>query len=341
MPGGGKPAASAPPLPGAQSVHVAVPGTPFGVAVALAGAGAVVALPGRSGSALAWLSAEPEWAVDHVATVAPQWVPRGVALAAGGTRAVVAAGAGLLVVELPSLTVAVSIEVADAVLVQVALDASERFAFATDEEGRRVVVCDLASGGVLGEVAVPPGPVGLALDSSTDHMLVTSQHAAPGRQDGVVSSLAIADALERPGRVRVTPVAAGWQPVRVTAGPDGRVWVTARGSNSLLGFDGARLVAGRAGALRDVVRVGAAPVGVAVAAGGARVVVANSDRYGDGDAAQSLSVLDTGTRGGAQLIGTVAAGVFPREVAVAPDGRTVLVGNFRSRTVQVVRLPGA
>ncbi len=328
-----------------------MPGTPFGIAVTPDGSGAVVALPGHSGSALAWLSAGAAcrlghigpWRLGHIAPLASAWVPRGVALAAGGSRAIVAAGAGLLIAEVPALSVAASIPVAGATLVQVTLDASERFAFATDEEGRRVVVFDLSAGagGIVGEVAVAPGPVGIALADAGTHVLVTSQHSAPGRRDGVVSSFAVADAVEDPARVRVASVAAGCQPVRVAAGPDGRVWVTARGSNSLLAFDEAGLVAGRRDALRSVVRVGAAPVGVAVAGGGAQVVVANSDRYGDADAPQSLSVVEAGAgRGGPRLLGTVAAGVFPREVAVAPDGVTVLVGNFRSQTVQVVWLPG-
>jgi hypothetical protein len=116
------------------------------------------------------------------------------------------------------------------------------------------------------------------------------------------------------------------------------VWVTARGSNSLLAFDLERLIAGAARALRAVVRVGAAPVGLALLDRGSTVVVANSNRYGrDARQPQTLSVIDAdaalkGRRGA--LVGSVPAGAFPRELARLPDDQSLLVTNVFSETLQ-------
>jgi DNA-binding beta-propeller fold protein YncE len=361
IPGCGQDAASAPALRGASSTHVEVPGTPAGLAAVPGGDGALVALPGYEGSALARLRRMgEEWAVSGVVELAEGWIPRGIALASGGARAIVAAGPGLLFADPATAAVLGSIAVPAALFMQVALDLASRYAFATDEDRGVLAVFDLGSeegaASLVGECPVPPGPVGVALAPDGEHVLVTSQHDARGGQPGVLTVLPVAALVADPAGAAGVAVPAGCQPVRVAVGGDGSglAWVTARGSNALLGFDCARLVdaAGgggsrrRPGALRAVVRVGAAPVGVAVtggsgAAGGARVVVANSNRYAGRGEPQSLSVVGASAAltGAPALLGTVPAGVFPREVVAVGDGRTVLVANFDSRTVQVVTLP--
>lgn len=331
-----------------------VPGTPAGLVV-LADGRALVSLPGVAGSSLALLGAGPQWRLEEVLDLDDGWVPRGIALAAGGERPVVAAGPGLLVVDPAAFAsagtgIVASIPLPGARLMQVALDRAGRFAFATDEDRGTLVGFDFATSlatpapaaKLVGERALPPGPVGIALSPDGAHVLVTSQHAARGRRDGVLSVVAVEAMLADPGRAHTHSVAAGCQPVRLAIAPDGVVWVTARASNSLLGFDLARLLAGRRGALRTVVRVGAAPVGLDVTRAGTRVVVANSNRYEGAEEPQTLAVVDAvaALADRPALLGHVGAGVFPREIAALPDDRTVLVANFTSRTVQVVTLPG-
>jgi hypothetical protein len=82
-------------------------------------------------------------------------------------------------------------------------------------------------------------------------------------------------------------------------------------------------------------------VGLAVVKGGERVVVTISDRFGgDPDASQILSVIDPRLmdRGAAAVVGSIPAGSFPRELWLMPDGSTLLVTNYTSRTLQLVDL---
>ena len=172
-------------------------------------------------------------------------------------------------------------------------------------------------------------------------MFVTSQSGGRGREEGVLSTLALDEVCTDPVRAAVRSEPAGAAPVRVALAPDGAtVWVTARASNALLAFDVERLLAGHGRPLRAVVAVGATPVGVACLPGGGRAVVANSNRYAsDRDEPQTLSVVDTeaALAGRPALLGTVAAGGFPREV-LAVDDHTLLVTNVYSRTLQTVCL---
>src|SRR5262249_19833114 len=77
-------------------------------------------------------------------------------------------------------------------------------------------------------------------------------------------------------------------------------------------------------------------------AGGRDVVFAtNSNRFASASvAADSLSVIAaTKTSAGAKaVIGTIPTGRFPRELKVIVDGRTLVVTNFLSNTVEVVHL---
>jgi hypothetical protein len=88
-----------------------------------------------------------------------------------------------------------------------------------------------------------------------------------------------------PGRDRPRPLDAGDGPgrlraVRVAVAPDRRVvWVTARGSNRLLGFAAARLAGRDPGhTLEADVFVGEAPIGLTPGRPGELVIVADSDR---------------------------------------------------------------
>jgi DNA-binding beta-propeller fold protein YncE len=134
------------------------------------------------------------------------------------------------------------------------------------------------------------------------------------------------------------------QPVRVITSADGEVWVTARASDDLLCFSAARLVSDPASALVAVVRVGEAPVGLAAVHGGSLVVVADSNRFGASGATADLDVVNVAAAlsSGRAVVGHIAAGSFPREMALLPDG-TLLVTNYASgqvEAVDVASIPG-
>ena len=57
-----------------------------------------------------------------------------------------------------------------------------------------------------------------------------------------------------------------------------------------------------------------------------------------GNATSGLSVVDVNAaiRGERANLGQIPTGLFPREMAVSPDGRTILVSIFGSMMVQAV-----
>jgi DNA-binding beta-propeller fold protein YncE len=134
-------------------------------------------------------------------------------------------------------------------------------------------------------------------------------------------------------------VDAGCNPVRVITSANGSVvWVTARASDDLLAFSAARLHTDPARALLTVTRVGEAPVGLILVGNGSRIVVADSNRFDVSGATANLDVVSTAAalRGRPAVIGHIASGLFPREMALEPGGRTLLVGNFLSNSIEAV-----
>lgn len=112
----------------------------------------------------------------------------------------------------------------------------------------------------------------------------------------------------------------------------------------LLGFSASRLRGDPAHSLIARVEVGEAPVGLALVDAGQRVVVADSNRFAQGGATSSLAVVNVAAALAHQpaLAGYLPAGGFPRQMALEPDGRTLLVTNFSSQqleTVNVTNLP--
>ena len=68
-------------------------------------------------------------------------------------------------------------------------------------------------------------------------------------------------------------------------------------------------------------------------------MVANSNRFA-GAGAESLTVIDAKRmgEGAAAAIGRIPAGKFPRELRVIDGGRTLVVTNFLSDSIQLVDL---
>ncbi len=83
--------------------------------------------------------------------------------------------------------------------------------------------------------------------------------------------------------------------------------------------------------------MGEAPVGLAAVRGGSLVVVADSDRFGAPGARSDLDVVSVAAAlsAGPAVVGHVRAGLFPRDMTVAPDG-TLLVSNFSSGQLEAV-----
>ncbi len=239
--------------------------------------------------------------------------------------------------------------------IEVAVTPDGRLAFVSLESSDDIAVFDLhraltrgfGPGDFLGFIPAGLAPVGLAVSPDGRWLYSTSEvarnSAKPQASDGTLAVISVRRAATDPARSVVATVLAGCQPVRVITSADGRVaWVTARGSNALLGFSTALLRSRPSQALIARVAVGTAPVGLALVAGGRRIVVADSNRFQVAGATSSLAVVRVpeALAGHPALAGLLRAGQFPRDMALEPGGRSLLVTCFASGQVEVVHVPG-
>ena len=253
------------------------------------------------------------------------------------------------------------------------LTADDKWLFLSDESTKTISVVDLprarasdfTSAAVVGQIPVGRAPIALTF-SRDEQLLYTTSQVAPAaygwppvcrppasetaRQgssyaEGAILVVDVARATRDPINAVVGAVAAGCNPVRLVISPSGDVaYVSARTDNAILAFDTQSLLSDPARALIGRIPVGDAPVGIAVLDDGQRLAVTNSNRFGDGKAAASLIIIDTKKIGSGKdaIVGTVPAGVFPRELRVTANQRTLLLTNFGSKTLAVIdvaRLP--
>jgi DNA-binding beta-propeller fold protein YncE len=124
----------------------------------------------------------------------------------------------------------------------------------------------------------------------------------------------------------------------VVAGPDARVWVTARESNELLAFSASKLRTDPQHALLARVRVGEAPVGLALADHDRRLIVADSNRFLAPGAKAQLTVVATPAPSSKTpvVLGSIPTGRFPRDLATSPTGNTLLVADFGSNEIEAI-----
>ena len=249
----------------------------------------------------------------------------------------------------------------------------DRWLFLSDESAQAISVVDLAkarasgfdNSAVVGQIPTGRAPIALTFSMDHRHLYTTSQVApavygwpavcsAPGSEaarqtakyaEGAILVVDVSRATHDPANAVVSAARAGCNPVRLATSPSGDVaYVSARTDNALLAFDTRRLLSDPSHALIGRVPVGDAPVGVAVLDGGARIAVTNSNRFGGSNATQHLTIIDAQkvTSGAAAVLGTVPAGVFPRELRLTNDGKTLLLTNFGSKNLAMVdmaRLP--
>ena len=223
----------------------------------------------------------------------------------------------------------------------------------------------------VGKIHTGAAPIALTFSPDQRRIYITSQRApanfgwpieckreannpandlTPVNPAGVVHVVDVQRAISGAPNPIIANVPAGCSPVRLVLSPDGsRAYVTARNSNALLVFETAKMSGGSqsgggggiGGALIGRVPVGSSPVGVAVINAGRQVVVTNSNRFAGGaNDTQSLTIVDAArvADGASAIVGSIPAGAFPRELRVTADGRTLILTNFGSRTVQMVDL---
>jgi DNA-binding beta-propeller fold protein YncE len=224
-----------------------------------------------------------------------------------------------------------------------------RFAFVTLQDTTDMAVFSLARAlsrgfgpsDFAGFVPLGVQPVGLAASPDGKWLYATSfqRSTGPMPSPGILSVISLARAETRPGRAVVAVADAGCSPARIiTDGPT--VWVTARDSDTLLGYSAARLRTDPARALEAEVRVGLAPIGLTFADGTRRIVVADSDLKAAPGQRSALSVVGVGAALARRpaLLGTIPAGPLTRQVALADGGKIVLATGEASGQVQVIEV---
>jgi DNA-binding beta-propeller fold protein YncE len=246
------------------------------------------------------------------------------------------------------------------------LTADDRWLFLSDESTGTISVVDLVkarqthfhASAVVGQIPVGRAPIALTFSADQRLLYTTSQIvpetygwppvcSAPGSDTlrqrvkyakGAILVIDVARAAQDPGKAVVGAMAAGCNPVRLATSPRGDVaYVNARTDNALLAFDTGKLLTDTANALIARVPVGVNPVGLIVLREGAWVVATNSNRFGDPTIPQSLVVIDAhNLKSDSAVLGTIPAGIFPRELRVTNDQRTLLLTNFVSKNVAVI-----
>jgi DNA-binding beta-propeller fold protein YncE len=335
------------------------PGSPFGVAVAPDGRWAFASL----GSTLGVFRLTGRGLPVLVRQIAmPSQQALGVAISPNGRYVLVAdGGSGATVVS----AVAAESGAPAAVLgelsegpriggdsIEVAVSPDGRYAFVSIEGDGYIAVYNLRAAladgfrpaAYVGAILTGLAPVGLAFSPDGRWLYSTSEEnnvITPA--SGLLMVMNVAEAEVNPSGSVVATVAAGCQPVRVAASADGRVvWVTARGSNALLAFSALKLRTDPAQALLADVQVGEAPVGLALVRGGSTIVVADSNQYNALAHGTNLAVIDVAAAlaGRPALAGYLPAGQFPRDLALEPGARTLLVANYYSGQLEAVTVSG-
>ena len=237
--------------------------------------------------------------------------------------------------------------------IEVASSPDGHYAFVSIEYGGGVTVYNLGAAladhfhksGYVGLIRLGQAVVGSAVSPDGRWLYATSEAAAAAGSggEGTLSVISISTAARDPARSVVATIPAHCAPVRVAVSADGSVvWVTARESDQLLAFSATKLLRDPSHSLLAAARVGEAPVGLAIVDGGRDIVVADSNRFEAPGATTSLMVINTSNALARRpaVVGTIATGAFPREMALEPNHGTLLVGDFGSSQFEAVSVAG-
>ena len=214
---------------------------------------------------------------------------------------------------------------------------------------------------IIGVTPVGPAPIALSFSPDGKVLYTTIEGARPqdnwpatckpevldaphlhNAPPGAVIAIDVEKATQDPAHAEIARTPAGCSPVRLALSSAGdRAYVTARASDAVLVIDTRKLLQHAADPVIASIPVGSSPVGIWLSENGSRLVATNSNRFASTrNQKQSLSVVDTAniTAGNKAVIGTIAAGSFPREIRASADSRTLFVTNFLSDTLEIIDL---
>ena len=340
------------PLSNVRTQFVQVGGNPFDVVVTSNGFGF---LSLRKGSPLTVLNTTKF--TPSVMQQVPLHNPEGEAFTHDGQYLLVAGDSGFTMFRVSDLTSGLTAPVGSLAspggkgAIEVVVSPDDSFAFVTLQGSGNVAVFDLKKalasgfgpGGFVGFIPMTSDPVGITASPDGRYLYVVSGLANTAIQSGM-GTLAVVDmhkAETSPGSSVIKVNDAGCGPARVITSADGQdVWVTAGGSNALLGFSAAKLLSDPRHALIARVSVGEIPLGLVLVSHGSRIVVADSNREHISGAVADLAVIDVSKAlaGKPAVLGTVKSGLAPRQFALEPNGKTLLVTNTDSGQIEAVNV---
>ena len=233
----------------------------------------------------------------------------------------------------------------------VAVTPDGRFAFITLQHSNQVAVFDLSralasqayESAPVRKVDVAPNPIGIAAAHDGSYLYVATGLGDNCKISGK-GSLVVLDAAKAEGKAPGPPIKEKVDTesglARVITSRDGKdVWATAGCGNTLQAYSAAQLIHDPKNAQIAQVDVGQAPLGLVMVDQGRRIVLADSDRYHAG-AQSDLALIDVSKARAHKpaILGTIKSGKVPRQFALTPDGKTLLVTNTNSENVEALNV---
>jgi serine/threonine-protein kinase len=194
----------------------------------------------------------------------------------------------------------------------------------------------------VGTIWLGINPTGMAVSPDGQWLYVVSAEStnttSTGPNEGHISVLSIQKLETKPDSALVSQATAGCSPTGVVASTDGSmVWVTARGSDELLGFSADKLRTDPKHSLTAEVPVGQTPTGVMMADGGKKILVADANLNGQ-PGADNIAVIDAAaaTARKPALIGYIPSGRSPDHFVLSSSGQYLYVADSAASQLQIM-----
>jgi DNA-binding beta-propeller fold protein YncE len=337
-------------LPNVRPHFVQVGGKPFDVVVTPNGFGFVSL---RTGNPL--LVMNTTHSVPTVVNQVPLPNPEGESFTHNGKYLLVAGDSGLTVFNVSDLEAGQTAPLGSLSspggkgALEVVTSPDDRFAFVTLQNSGTVAVFNLqqaltsgfSPADFVGTIPMKSDPLGITASPNGQYLYVVSGLGGSAINSGMgtLAIVSMSKAEKKPASSVIANDNAGCGPARVITSDNGTyVWVTSGGGDALEAFRADKLLSDPAHALVARVRVGEIPLGLALIKNGTQLVVADSNRDRVNNMAPDLMVIDVAKAlaGQPAVLGTIKSGLAPRQFALARNGKTLLVTNTDSGTLESV-----
>jgi hypothetical protein len=169
---------------------------------------------------------------------------------------------------------------------------------------------------------------------------IKSNATSQNETTGTISVLDVPTLKVTPGKALFRKVTGGCHPVRTVMSADkNTLWVSLRDANMVMAFDASTLASNSPlDPVIATVNTGTSPIGMAAIQH--HIFAADSNRYNYSDTTTGITVIKTGAAlyEGQVNFPQIPTSAFPRELAVSPDGNTLLISEFGAQTIRAVNI---